>query len=208
MGRRLPYLLLPVIAFWHVNALPASSDNAKDEPPAVYVSKGACPFEGCVYRDWIAKRNLSVYDRPDGTEIIDHLRRGERVHAITGEVHCRPMRVVATRDHPEPGSYEPTSPRIRKGQVYYLLHYLGEGQWRVWFRGAITLIEGRPPDAPRPAAKWWAKIKTPRGKTGWVIATNNFDGQDMLAQARPGDLATACSSYKMAPRFMRSPSQG
>jgi hypothetical protein len=171
-----------------VDALSASSDNAKDELPSVYVSKGACPFEGCVYRDWIAKRDLTVYDRPDGTVIVDQIHQGERVHAVTGEVHCRPVRVVAGRDHPEPGSYEPTSPRIRKGQVYYLLHYLGEGQWRVWFRGTLTVVEGLDSDAPRPKTTWWAKIETPRGRIGWVIATNNFNGQDMLAQARPGDL--------------------
>jgi hypothetical protein len=165
--------------------LAASVQGAKDTPPSVYVSKGACPFEGCVYRDWIAKNNLDVYDRPGGSSIVDHIRKGERVHAVTGEVHCRPLRVVATRNHPEPGSYEPTSPPIKKGQVYFLLHYLGEGQWKVWFRGAVTIIEGRSPDAPKPATTWWAEVKTLRGVTGWVIATDNFDGQDMLAKARP-----------------------
>jgi len=185
MRRSLPYLSLPVVALWCVNALFASPDSPERKPPSVYIAKGACPFEGCVYRDWIARRALTVYDRPNGAGIVDKVRKGERVHAITGEVHCRPVRVVARRDHPEPGSYEPTSPRIRKGQVYYLLHHLGEGTWQVWFRGAVTVVEGLEPNVQPPRTTWWAKVKTPRGKTGWVIATSSFDGQDMLAEVRP-----------------------
>ena len=46
------------------------------------------------------------------------------------------------------------------------------------------------PNVRPPKTTWWAKIRTPRGKTGWVIATNNFDGQDMLAEARPSDVTT------------------
>jgi hypothetical protein len=159
--------------------------GSQDTPPSLYVSKGACPFEGCVYRDWTAKKDLDVYDRPGGNLTVDHIRKGEWVRAVTGEVHCQPLRVVATRNHPEAGSYEPTSPPIKQGQVYFLLHYLGEGQWKVWFRGAVTIIEGRPPDAPKPTTTWWAEVRTVRGITGWVIATDNFDGQDMLAKARP-----------------------
>lgn len=161
--------------------LAGGPEDTPKRPPAIYVSKGACPFEGCVYREWTARRPMAVLDHPGGTRIVARIRKGERVRAITGEVHSRPLRVIATRDHPEPGSYEPTSPRIRKGEVFYILHYLGEGQWRVWFRGRLTVIEGRPPNAPRPRTTWWAKVKTGRGITGWVIATDKFDGQDMLA---------------------------
>jgi hypothetical protein len=148
---------------------------AGEAPPSPYVAKGACPFEGCVYREWMARRALDLYDRPGG-RIGGHLRRGERVRAITGEVHCRPVRVVAERDFDTP-----TAPPIRKGEVYYLLHYLGEGAWRVWVRGALTEVEGLPPDARKPATVWWAQVRTRAGVTGWVLASGNFDGQDMLA---------------------------
>ena len=179
---------LCVVAFVYlITPFAFGSQRPESEPPSIYISRGACPFEGCVYRDWIAKHDLNVYDRAGGTAVVDHLRQGDRVHAITGEIHCRPLRVTASRDHPEPGSYEPTSPRIRKGQVYYVLHYVGEGQWKVWFRGQVTVVEGLPPGAPRPRTTWWAKVTTPRGITGWVIATDNFDGQDMLAQSGRSD---------------------
>ncbi len=181
-----------VLALWY-SGLPLLCQPTPEEshPPSVYVAKGACPFEGCVYREWIARRALTVLDRPGGSEVA-RINKGDRVQAITGEVHCRPLRVVADRNHPESGSYEPTSPLIRKGQVYYLLHYLGEGQWKVWFQGKLAVIGGRDPDAPKPKTTWWAKVKTARGVTGWVVATGNFDGQDMLAQNMPaGEAASA-----------------
>src|SRR3954468_14746055 len=85
-----------------------------DNPGPLYIAKGACPFEGCAYREWTAIRDVNVRKRPGESEIVDRIRRGERVQAITGEVHCRPVRMVATKNHPEPGSYEPTAPAIRK----------------------------------------------------------------------------------------------
>jgi hypothetical protein len=149
-------------------------------PPSLYVSKGACPFEGCAYREWLARRSLPVYERAGGARIIARLQKGERVQALNGEVHCRPVRVIAGRDDPAAGSYEPTSPRIRKGQMFYLLHYEGEGHWRVWFSGQITTVEMAPREMPRARSTWWARVKTASGTIGWVIATGNFDGQDIL----------------------------
>lgn len=150
-------------------------------PPALFIDKGACPFEGCVYRRWTARRALEIVDRPGGDRVVDRVRPSEPVEALTGEVHCRPLRMVATRDHPEPGSFEPTSPHIAKGETFYLLHYLGEGAWKIWFRGSLTEIENLPAGSPLPETAWWAQVRTARGITGWVIATANFDGQDQLA---------------------------
>ena len=141
-------------------------------PPPLYIAKGACPFEGCVYRQWTALRALEVFDRPDGKRVVDRLRPSEKVEALTGEVHCRPLRTVATRNHPG---------GIAKGETFYLLHYLGEGAWKVWFRGSLTEIEDLPAGTPLPETTWWAQVRTERGITGWVIATSNFDGQDQLA---------------------------
>jgi hypothetical protein len=31
-------------------------------PPQLYVSKGACPFECCTYRRWIANRTVALMD--------------------------------------------------------------------------------------------------------------------------------------------------
>lgn len=32
--------------------------------PDPYISKGACPFECCSYREWIANRDVTVMDKP------------------------------------------------------------------------------------------------------------------------------------------------
>ena len=53
-------------------------------PPSLYVSKGACPFECCTYREWTANRDLVLTDHPDGKPIA-RFRKHEVVSALAGE---------------------------------------------------------------------------------------------------------------------------
>jgi hypothetical protein len=56
---------------------------------------GACPFEGCVYREWIANSPVAVRsERRAGAPVAFTLSEGDRVRAITGiVVTIRPGRV-------------------------------------------------------------------------------------------------------------------
>jgi hypothetical protein len=60
--------------------------------------QSASPFEGCVYREWTATRRITLYDEPQGKHVVGHLRPGEHVMGITGEIRCTALRVVAASD--------------------------------------------------------------------------------------------------------------
>jgi len=94
--------------------------QGSDTPPSPYIDQGACPFEGCIYREWTAKKEKILLDRPGGSRVVVRIRPGERVLGITGEVRSTPLRVVAQLDHPDPE--RPDKILIRKGQIYYVLH--------------------------------------------------------------------------------------
>ena len=90
------------------------------------------------------------------------------------------FKLVASEDLPNPE--DQWRPLIRKGQTYYVLHYLGEGAWLVWFRGKLTTVENPLQRGPFPKAVWWVKVKTSAGVVGWAISDGNFDGQCSIAQ--------------------------
>jgi hypothetical protein len=147
------------------------------EPPKLYVSEGACPFECCTYQDWIAKRTVTLLDRPGGSAIVQ-VRKGEKVQAITGEVRTHPLRyqIQQTEDNPQVGT-------IAAGSTVYLLHPIGEGFWLVWYRGKIVPIDPQYV-GPDPSYQWWAKVKSQSGRIGWVQMKANdlaFDRVDRCA---------------------------
>ncbi len=147
-----------------------------DAPPALYVDKGACPFEGCVYQEWTAKKAIELYDKPNGVRVVGHLRPGERVTGLTGEVHSAPIRVTAKENILDPEHLDRTM--IPKGQAFYVLHYLGEGHWLAWYRGNETTVKNMSEGGPFPQATWWVQVKTSKGVIGWAISLNNFANQD------------------------------
>ncbi len=164
-------------------------------PPALYEDKGACPFEGCVYREWTANREVLLYDRPDGKQ-VGSLKTGDRVKGITGIVYTVPNKVEVVFPH---GDFD-------AGDVFYTLTYLGEGFSKVWFRGTVhdedisdLPFEGvghrRPHplkcttpsrecwwnlDSPIRKRTWWVQIKASSGLIAWAISDGNFDNQDAL----------------------------
>lgn len=141
-------------------------------PPNPYVDKGVCPFECCTYRDWTTKTPVTLLDRPNGSATVTTVAAKTVVRGLTGDVHSTPLRIVASHSYPE-------SP-IAKGDVFYALHYSGEGSWAVWYNGKVVGVELDDADADEKKvnAKWWAKIKTKEGKIGWVEVRSQFGNQD------------------------------
>src|ERR1017187_4191016 len=154
-------------------ALVVQSDSP---PPGTFVSKDTCPFECCAYGAWTANRDVALLDRPGGKQIAT-LRKGERVTALTGEVHTTP--VPFTMEHPDPSS------GIAKGSVVYLLHGTGEGTWRVWYRGEVlTIADIYHEDLAKPEV-WWAQIQTRSKRLGWArvsMPALNFDHVDRCGE--------------------------
>jgi hypothetical protein len=67
-----------------------AQEQTPNEPPVPYEDIGACPFECCVYREWIANAAVTVLrERRMGSEAAFTLNKGDRVQAITGVVVTR-----------------------------------------------------------------------------------------------------------------------
>ena len=146
----------------------AETDSAV-RPPPIYIDRGACPFECCIYRRWTVNHPTPLLNRPDGKKALGSLGVGEIVEGITGEVRSAPIPVKADRDM--------SGTPIKAGDTYYVLHYNGEGLWKVWIRGRLALV-GQGVRVPDPKADWWVKVKDARGNVGRALSTGNFDHQD------------------------------
>lgn len=153
-------------------------------PPRVYVDEGACPFECCVYRQWIVEQTTTLFAEKDRTSrMIATLQPFEVVKARTGVVYTRPAKLEVVWDH---GPF-------RKGEVVYVLTYQGEGMYKVWRRGEIISSDVFfPVDPPcqgpspacwgkldgRPESTWWIQIETPSGQVGWTDQPEHFGNKD------------------------------
>jgi hypothetical protein len=156
----------------------AIAAGATIAPPTPYIDKGACPFEGCTYRTWVAKKQVHLVARPGSNQEVGVVHPGEHVVGITGEVHSMPILVHAAQNVPDPR--KPDHVLIPKGTAFYVIHYLGEGYWLCWYNGQLTQVENFSDRGPFPKATWWVDVRTSSGLTGWTISDGNFDGQDAL----------------------------
>jgi hypothetical protein len=153
------------------------------QPPIPFEDAGACPFEGCTYRDWTALRPVTLHrERDDAAPIAFELRKGDRVTAVTGVVITTSpglIEFVAATD------VETSEGRLHMapGETLYVLTPLGEGHVKAWTHGrlypdvdASTLTPRRPV-----TTIWWVMIRNAAGQTGWTRQSEYFDGKDSLA---------------------------
>ena len=161
------------------------------QPPAVpRVDFNACPFEGCQFGKWTARKPVTVYSSWTARrKIIARVRAGEKLKAITGvSVVVQPGKVIFDRDVPTYGA--------RRGDVAYTYMYCGEGATDMWTNGRFVScadasfswkgVEGCQRDCDghylEPTkSEWWVRVRLKDGRTGWVKVTDNFDGTDALA---------------------------
>lgn len=180
----LTFLALPGFGQHEVKPGPA--------PPLPYYDWIACPFEGCAYREWTAKKTVIVYDTWNPSrKHIDDLAAGQKVDALGGVVITLRAGVIRMdRD---------LDPLLKKGDTIFTYTYEGEGFSSVWFRGAFhsefDISFAKWPDGSGCGGdhcaatyvdlgekQWWVQIKTKSGATGWVdMEHSEFDGTDSLA---------------------------
>ena len=113
---------------------------------------------------------MTLLDIPNGKKVVGQIKKGEKVLALTGEVHSVPLRVVAHNDYPDAG--------VKVGDTIHILHYIGEGYWKVWHDGKLVEVENFPGKDSKPKTTWWVKLKTSSGAVGWTVQHRNFDNQD------------------------------
>jgi len=140
-------------------------------PPSIHIDKGACPFECCTYREWTARTDATLVESPNSKKVVGHIKKGQKILALTGEVHSRPLRVVVRNGYPEIG--------VKPGEAIYILHYMGEGYWKIWHGGKEDEIQDYPGGgSAKPKTTWWIKLKSSSGVVGWTVEHGNFDNQD------------------------------
>lgn len=160
--------------------------DEKDRPGELYVAKGACPFECCTYRQWTVKADTPLVDAPGSGKVTGKAVKGTRVRGVTGEVRLRPVPVGVTVNYPP----------MEKGEVIFLLDYVGEGSYKYWHKGALASQDMSDleeyclvpdpycwgeyvyPDRQKTGAVWWVEIELPDGATGWSDKPENFGNKD------------------------------
>jgi hypothetical protein len=162
-------------------------------PALPYYDFKACPFEGCTYGKWKARKAVTVYDTwKSNRKVVAKVSPGESVTGLNGvAITLKPGTIRLDRDLP--------NLNLKKGDTMFTYTYVGEGFSAVWFKGKFypefdisftKWPDGNGCNGPSCAAtyvqlgenEWWAQIKLKSGRTGWVnMEEAEFDGVDALA---------------------------
>lgn len=172
-------------AAWLLPAAPV----AAQPPDSVRVRRGACPFECCQYGEWTAGTPIPAYAVEGEATAAPAflLQPGESFQALDGNVHVERVGVVEVTRPVRPFTLaeRPDQPELAPGDTIYVLDYLGEGYYRVWWAGTALTAEGfwaRPGEARsragsteidgrlrvEPRARWWVHVRTVGGESGWI----------------------------------------
>ncbi len=154
------------------------------EPPIVFEDTDACPFQCCTFGEWVAVRRTRLLEQPnEDPREVSSLAEGSKVIAETGVVRTKPGRMTVLQQR---GDHAP-------GDRIYILTYLGEGVYRIWFNGEFgeerltALANGTTGCVDEdcwatvdvvPESVWWVRIRTATGRTGWSKTPEDFSGRD------------------------------
>jgi hypothetical protein len=187
-------LILAAAAVLPVSGQDIGESKAMAAAPALpYVDRDACPFEGCAYREWTARKSAVLYDTWEAKRrAVARISVGEKVTGVTGVVITfRPGTIRMDRDLPEAG--------LKRGDTILTYTYKGEGFASAWFKGRFysefDISFTKWPDGggcggthcaatytDLGKVTWWAQVKLSSGRLGWVdMSTAEFDGMDLLA---------------------------
>lgn len=154
--------IMPAIFFLALFVGGATAQSSGPRMP--FVDKGACPFEGCTYRDWtVDKPTVMRSAMRDGSPVAFRLKNGEKVIGVTGTVITTRAGIVRVLKNTTLDNV-----KLKRGDNLYLLTYLGEGFSKIWYKGRI--FDGDPNDQKlfkeirKPIDVWWVKVKNGAAK--------------------------------------------
>jgi hypothetical protein len=170
-------------------SVPIPAQRTK-ERPSTYVDKGACPFECCTYRRWKTLKDTPAYASPDKrSKRVGVFKKNIWVRGLTGEVRTlTPGKFIVRKAHE----------KYRPGDLLWIYTPLGEGFYKIWFKGRMYQEEldytGGPYEASStPCSQdaecwaelevplktvWWVKVRSSAGWIGWTDQTDNFGNMD------------------------------
>jgi hypothetical protein len=193
--------LILLAAAWMLvhGPLGQSPQTVVSGPRMPYVDWGACPFEGCTYREWVARRATIVRTaRRRDAPVAFNLNPGDRATALTGVVVIHEPGIAEFSKEATlvnmTRSRTPQEIHVKPGDRLYLLTYHGEGETVAWFNGRIfdhldasTVINGVcevKPDrcagrvVKKPVCDWWVQLQRKDGAKGWTADTDAFANKD------------------------------
>src|SRR5207248_9874697 len=103
-----------------------SEPKAMPAPTLPFYDWKACPFEGCSYRQWTARKSVVSYDtwKTDRRPVAE-ISKGDVVIGVTGVVITfRPGVIRVDRDLPDAN--------LRRGDTILTYSYRAEGYSAVW----------------------------------------------------------------------------
>ncbi len=153
-----------------------------------YSEVGACPFEGCTYGEWSTKDKIKIFKEPKlESDIVGNIPAEKRFNALNGKIEIVPGIAYKKTELPSIGYTESETSKIEYKQPIYILHYVGEGFYKVTQNkefGYLQLpsdekifkeyesnydwikIEKYPTEF-----KWWAEIEYLDLK-GWILVND------------------------------------
>jgi hypothetical protein len=159
-----------------VAAAAGDSGLAARAPDSLFVRRGACPFECCVYGDWALETAAPVRAVPDSAAAeLFTLRANQRFRADSGFVRITERQLVVVHDTID---QRPFAALFVPGDTLLVLDYVGEGHYKVWTGTKIVEVEGFwGAGSSRPTAtellgsyarEWWAHV-TVGERQGWLL---------------------------------------
>lgn len=152
---------------------------AEAPPPLPVYDWNACPYEGCMYGPWIARKPATAYETwKPGRRVVAQISKDEVLTGLNGVVITfRPGVIHVDRDI--------KGTDLRRGDSILTYAFRGEGFSAVWFKrrfeSDFDISFTRWPDGTgcgneHCAAtyidlgrkEWWAQVKLRSGRTGWV----------------------------------------
>jgi len=163
--------------------------SASQMPGKIHVTNDACPGEGCQFGLWTAKKDTALYDKPKGNKVVNIIKAGEQVKAVTGRVYVRPLPIGIIHDLKIDKDMT-----LHTGDLIFELEDVGEGWWRYWkdgkeFNAELGVMKYCPfpgtcyaeylfPDQIDSLQTWWVKIEVSKVLSGWTKESQNFSGTD------------------------------